>query len=93
MRIRNDKNVSSFVCLIIVIISAIAIRKLITKSMEMKKEDELSEWEAPMLWCLLPGGFLLGCGMAFIFSIENLLVWTVTPTAAVLHEILKMISR
>ena len=86
-------SISSFVCLLIVIISAVAIKKLITKGIEMKKESEWSDWEMPLLWCILPGGFLLGCGLAFIFCIENLLTWIITPTASVLHKILEMVSR
>lgn len=88
-----ENSVSCFACLLIVIISAVVIKKLVTKSMKMKKESEWSDWEAPLIWCILPGAFLLGCGIGFVCSIENLLLWTVTPTAAVLHEILKMISR
>ena len=86
-------SISSFVCFIIVIISAFTIWKLIKKGMEMKKESEWSDWEAPMIWSILPGAFLLGCSIGFIVNIEDLLVWTVTPTAAVLHEILRMLSR
>lgn len=88
-----ENSISSFACLLIAIVSAVAIKKLVTKSMEMKKKSEWSDWEAPLIWCILPGAFLLGCGMAFIFSIKNLLIWIITPTAAVLHEVLKMISR
>ena len=86
-------SVSSFACLLIAIVSAVAIKKLVTKGMEMKKESEWSDWEVPLLWCILPGGFLLGCGMGFIVSIEQLLTWTITPTASALHEVLKMVSR
>lgn len=88
-----ESSISCFVCLLIVIISAVAIKKLVAKSMQMKKESEWSEWEGFLVWCILPGAFLLGCGIGFIVSIENLLLWTITPTASVLHEILKMVSR
>lgn len=86
-------SVSSFICLVIVIISAFITKKLITKGMEMKKESEWSDWEGPMIWSILPGAFLLGCSIGFIVNIESLLLWITTPTASVLHEILKMISK
>ena len=88
-----QSSISCFVCLLIVIISAVAIKKLVTKGLEMKKKDQWADWEVPLFWCLLPGGFLLACGIGFVCSIENLLLWTVTPTASVLHEILKLIPR
>lgn len=88
-----ENSITCFACLLIAIVSAVAIKKLVAKSMEMKKESEWSDWEGPLLWSILPGAFLLGCGIAFIVSIENLLKWTITPTASVLHEILKMVSR
>lgn len=88
-----QSSISSFVCLLIVIVSAVAIKKLVTKSMKMKKESEWSDWEGPLFWCILPGAFLLFCSIGFIVNVENLLLWTITPTASVLHEILKMISR
>lgn len=88
-----ESSITCFVCLLIVIVSAVAIKKLIAKSMQMKKESEWSDWESPMVWCILPGVFLLGCGIGLICSIENILLWTITPTASVLHEILEMISR
>ncbi len=88
-----ENSISSFVCLLIVIISAVAIKKLVAKSMKMKKESEWSDWEGPLAWCILPGVFLLACGIGFIVNITNLLLWTITPTASVLHEMLKMISR
>ena len=88
-----ENSISSFVSLLIVIVSAVAIKKLVTKSMKMKKEDQWSDWEALLAWCILPGAFLLGCGIGFIVCIENLLLWTITPTASVLHEVLKMVSR
>ena len=88
-----ENSINIFVCLLIAIVSAVAIKKLVTKSMKMKKESEWSEWEGYLAWCILPGGFLLGCGIGFIVSIEHLLLWTITPTASVLHEILKMVSR
>ena len=86
-------SISCFACLLISIISVVVIKKLVTKSMKMKKESEWSDWEGYLAWCILPGGFLLGCGIGFIVSIEHLLLWTFTPTASVLHEMLKMISK
>lgn len=88
-----ESSIISFVCLLIAIVSAVAIKKLVAKGMEMKKESEWSDWEVPLFWCILPGAFLLFCGIGFIVNIENLLLWTITPTASVLHEMLKMISR
>lgn len=88
-----ENSISSFAGLLITIISAVAIKKLVAKSMAMKKESEWSDWEAPLIWCILPGAFLLGSALGFMICIKDLLVWIVTPTASVLHEILKMVSR
>lgn len=88
-----ENSVSCFLCLLIVIVSVVAIKKLVAKSMEMKKESEWSEWETPLMWCMLPGAFLLFCSIGFIVNIEDLLLWAITPTASVLHEVLEMISK
>ena len=89
-----ENSVSSFVGFIIILVSAFIMRKLITKGLHMKEEDgEWSDWEAPMIWSILPGAFLLGSAIAFTVSIKDLLLWTFTPTAAVLHEILQMLSK
>ena len=88
-----EYSISSFICLIIIIVSAFAINKLVEMGLKMKEEDKWSDWETPIIWCILPGVFLLGCGIGFVVSIKDLLIWTITPTAAVLHEILGMLSR
>ena len=89
-----ESSISTFVGLVITLVSAFVMKKLITKGLHMKEEDgEWSDWEVPMIWSILPAGFLLGGGIGFIVSIKRLLLWTITPTASVLHEVLKMLSK
>lgn len=81
------------ICLVIVIISAIISKKLVSKGLAIKKEDEFGDWEMPFVFGCSTYAVTIGFGIGFIVAIKDLIQWYVSPTASVISIIVSVLSR
>ena len=68
-------------------------KRLLTKAIAIKKEDKWGDYELPMIFGYLSLGISFVFICVFFVAITDLLQWCITPTAATINEILKLIGR